>query len=305
VDLDGDGIPDILSGSWPGHLYFFKGKGKGQFAAGVKIKDRNGKEIKLESASTVFAADWNGQGKLDLLVGDILGHVWFIPNEGTAKEPAFGSARKLEAGGHFIKVAGDSHPVAADWDGDGQLDLIVGTGDGSVSWYRNLGTNKEPKFVDAKVLVAGNLNVPGEAEKPKKQGCGQRTKVCVVDWNGDGRLDLLVGDFGYTQGEPPKLTEKEAAAAHKAQEDYSKLIDKNQPLLQEQAKLSNPPDKETPEAKAEREKQLKECEKKLKMFQDESQKLIAVIAKAQPKVEWHGNVWLFLRKPAKEAKATR
>ena len=30
MDLDGDGRTDILSGSWPGELYFFKGEGKGK-----------------------------------------------------------------------------------------------------------------------------------------------------------------------------------------------------------------------------------------------------------------------------------
>src|SRR5262249_26774156 len=157
----------------------------------------------------------------------------------------------------------------ADWDGDGQLDLIVGAGDGSVSWYRNLGTSKEPKFAAAKVLVPGNPPAVNETEKPKKEGCGQRTKVCVVDWNGDGRLDLLVGDFGYTVGEKPKLSEEDEKAAKKAQEDYNKLVEKYQSDFQEQAKLSNPPEKETQQAKEEREKKLKEIEKKLKPFQDE------------------------------------
>ena len=35
MDLDGDGIGDLLTGSWPGELYFFKGKGKGEFAANL------------------------------------------------------------------------------------------------------------------------------------------------------------------------------------------------------------------------------------------------------------------------------
>ena len=65
MDFDGDGIGDILSGSYPGELYFFKGKGKGEFAAPVKLQ-RDGKAINLGPSSTVFAvaaadrmASWN------------------------------------------------------------------------------------------------------------------------------------------------------------------------------------------------------------------------------------------------------
>ena len=79
---------DILTGCWPGELYFFKGQGKGKFAKGETLKDTDGKVIKIGSASTVFACDWRGSGKLDLLVGDISGHVWLVPNEGTRTKPA-------------------------------------------------------------------------------------------------------------------------------------------------------------------------------------------------------------------------
>ena len=47
MDLDGDGIPDLISGSWPGEIFFFKGKGKGDFEAPVKIKDKKGKSINI------------------------------------------------------------------------------------------------------------------------------------------------------------------------------------------------------------------------------------------------------------------
>jgi FG-GAP-like repeat len=124
VDFDGDGIGDILSGSFPGDLYFFKGKGKGEFAAAVKLQ-RDGKVINLGPSSTVFAVDWRGTGRLDLLIGNMQGDLYLLPNDGTKANPCYGTPRKLEAGGKPIQAPhhGDSQPVAADWDGDGLLDV--------------------------------------------------------------------------------------------------------------------------------------------------------------------------------------
>jgi hypothetical protein len=65
VDLDSDGIGDILTRSYPGDLYFFKGKGNGEFAAPVKLQ-HDGKAINLGPSSTAFAVDWRGTGRLDL-----------------------------------------------------------------------------------------------------------------------------------------------------------------------------------------------------------------------------------------------
>ena len=144
-------------------------------------------------ASVVHAADWDGDGDLDLLVGDIQGEVQLSPNEGSAKRYAFGKARPLEAGGKPLRVEGDAGPFAADWDGDGDLDLLVGAGDGSVSLFRNLGTTKAPRFGTAEMLVPSGETAfgPGAPKEPRR---GIRSKVCAADWNGGGRLDLLVGD---------------------------------------------------------------------------------------------------------------
>src|SRR5439155_19099055 len=147
------GICDILTGCWPGELYCFKGKGNGEFAAPVKLQ-RDGKDLNLGSASTVFAADWRGTGRLDLLVGNIEGDVYLVPNDGSNAKPAYGTSRKLEVGGQAVKAPhGDSQPIVADWDGDGLLDLIVACGDGSVVWYRNIGSKTEPKLAKGITLV--------------------------------------------------------------------------------------------------------------------------------------------------------
>src|SRR6516162_10094383 len=98
---------DILSGSWPGEIYFFRRLADGSFAAGEKLKDRQGKVLNVGSASTAFAVDWDGNGTLDLIVGTVLGEVYFIPNEGKGKELAFGTPRRLEAAGKPIKIERD------------------------------------------------------------------------------------------------------------------------------------------------------------------------------------------------------
>jgi len=296
VDLDGDGIPDVISGSWPGELYLFRGLRKGTFAAGETIKDRDGKAIKVGSASTVFAVDWNGRGKLDLLVGNRAGEVHLVPNERDGKKYAFGKARKLEADGKPIKVPQDSHPIAADWDGDGKLDLLVGAGDGSVLWYRNVGTTKEPKLAPAQTLVPAGAY--GD-EACKEDKCGILAKICVTDWSGGGRLDLLVGDFHVKVSEP-LLTEKDKAALEEAERRDLKLRAENNSLVQQQKQLQKPPADETPAARAGREKKAKD-------LQNRSKKLLEEIAQVQQtlqqfprtKHENVGNVWLFLRKPAK------
>ena len=65
---------------------------------------------------------------------------------------------RVEAGGKPIDVdIGHAAPLVADFDADGNFDLLVGQfGDGKLRIYRNLGDNKTPKFGAYAYFKAGN-----------------------------------------------------------------------------------------------------------------------------------------------------
>jgi hypothetical protein len=298
VDLDRDGWPDIVSGSWTGELFLFRGQGPGKFGSREELKDRNGNSLRLDSDSTAFAADWRRSGKLDLVVGTREGHVYLIPNEGTRKDYAFGRPYRLVANGQEIRVRGGySHPVVADWDRDGKLDLLVGTGAGSVLWYRNISTGTEPKLEAPRTLVPESPQAQDDDPISTDQW-GTWAKICVTDWNGDGWPDLLLGDYTRVYGGKPKQTEAEKTAEVKARAELRKARKEREALKQRIPLLAHGSPGESRQGKTVRETHLQEARARLSNVISEIEDLHENIDRFRsPQVYHHGYVWLFLRKP--------
>jgi len=330
VDFDGDGRVDILSGSWPGELFLFRGLADRSFAAPEMLKDKDGEIINIGggveerggdegllirgnakwetangktfvtyrgkryestperplatsgTASATRAADWDGNGDLDLIVGHIGGNVYLIPNEGTAKSYAFGKEKQLQAGGQPLRVGSRAGPCPADWDGDGDLDLLVGAEDGSVSLYRNTGSARSPDLAAGLQLVpSGQQLYPAQA--PGQPRPGIRSKVCVADWNGDGRLDLLVGDLVHQKPDRPEPTPEEQARYDRIREELAPIQERSGELFK---KLYMPPRVREEDERKRLTEEWEKVSEQTRVLRDQLPR----------EYETHGWVWLFLRK---------
>ena len=83
----------------------------------------------------------------------------------------------LDAG---FDVGRFSAPHLADLDGDGDLDLLVGTETEDILFFRNVGTATAPQF-EQQPLEAGTLRY--------------NSAPATADLDGDGDLDILAGDL--------------------------------------------------------------------------------------------------------------
>ncbi|MBN1482386.1 VCBS repeat-containing protein [candidate division KSB1 bacterium] len=150
--------------------------------------------------------DFEGDGDLDLLVGvgdwsdygwddafdatgkwtngPLHGTVYLIRNHGSTEHPDYGELVMLKAGGTPIDVYGMPSPNMADFDGDGDLDLICGEFLDKFTWFENVGHRSEPRFAEGVFLRHNGDPIHMDL---------QMIVPVAVDWDKDGDIDLIVG----------------------------------------------------------------------------------------------------------------
>lgn len=223
ADYDGDGRLDLVSGSYdPGECYLFRGVGERKFGSRESVVDKQGDAVlrkpeqkqKYESfGSWPALVDWDADGDLDLLVGGFDGSVFMRINEGSASSPelACNNALPMVNGKPMKLPKGHAAIVVADWDGDGLWDLLSGCESGAVYWFKNTGALGQPTFAVAETLVApheGN-GYDEILEADAEPVPGIRSQIAAADYDDDGKLDLLVGDFCTTITPKANLTTEE------------------------------------------------------------------------------------------------
>ncbi|MFA6468624.1 MAG: FG-GAP-like repeat-containing protein [Bacteroidota bacterium] len=185
VDMDQDGFIDLMIGSvYPSagkeNFHFLKNIGTNIEPFYLEQTKNFIPMIDAGSRSTITAADMDIDGDLDLIVSSGTGVIHIYPNIGTAAQPVYQSQPAVVLPVNDLLYAAVS---SGDVNGDGKPDLVIGSFNGILRTYLNTTAGETISFVSAlHALDAFTF--------------GQNSAPCVADIDGNGTLDVLVGDSG-------------------------------------------------------------------------------------------------------------
>ncbi|XOV93800.1 MAG: FG-GAP repeat domain-containing protein [Bacteroidota bacterium] len=166
VDLDGDGIHDLVA---------------------VATRDNN-KAYRGKVAKAAANVDFVTDGK---------SHVIFLKNIRTDETPRYENPKRiLEADGSSLATGLSLMPMFADYDNDGDLDFIsIGKNEENfdIDWnndffiyHENIGTPSNYKFTKGVALKHNELPIQTESRAT--------IHLTAIDWDKDGFIDMLGGD---------------------------------------------------------------------------------------------------------------
>jgi uncharacterized protein (DUF2141 family) len=173
-DLDADGDLDAILGTWGDDMRHYRNDATD---GGIDLTMLDSAFVSLSRGrnATPALGDVDGDGDLDLFAGEASGTINFWENTGSATRPEFTLVSDEYAD---IDVGRRSFPILRDHDGDGDLDLLVGSEGEGIRLFLNAGTRTVPDFVDE-----GALDVPTFVFAAPAFG----------DFDGDGDADMLLG----------------------------------------------------------------------------------------------------------------
>ena len=226
TDWDGDGDIDIVSGNTAGFIEFFENLSgprtpQPKWAAPRRLHV-SGKPFRIMAGpnggiqgpaeakwgyTTLSVADWDVDSRPDIVLNSILGEVVWLRNIGKRDAPALAEPQPIEVEWQgpqpaltwgwrkppdkAILTQWRTTPVVYDFNRDGLPDLAMLDHEGYLAFF------KREKRGGKLVLEAPRRAFVGELGAPLRLNAGLagksgRRKLCVTDWDGDGKFDFLL-----------------------------------------------------------------------------------------------------------------
>lgn len=174
--------------------------------------------------SILSVADWDGDGLPDIMTNGIWGKIVWYKNIGTRTAPRLAAGQPVEltlpAGkvstgpawnwwkphGRELATQWRTTPQMIDWNADGLIDLVMSDAEGYLALYerKRAADGSLALLPPQRVFwVEGASSFDSNGRPTNKEsglfrlndgvfGRGGRRTFCIADWDGDGKLDILI-----------------------------------------------------------------------------------------------------------------
>jgi hypothetical protein len=223
-DWDADGDEDLICGNSAGYIGFIENVGGHDPPkwAEPRLLEATGTIIRIQAGcngsiqgpaeakwgyTTVCVSDWDGDGLPDVLANSIWGKVIWCRNVGSRSQPRLADPQPVEVewNGRAPKppwvwwqphkrdlvTQWRTNPFVCDLNHDNLADLVMLDCEGFLSFFQRGEANGELMLLPPQRIFKTASNKELRLAE-RTAGASGRRKICLADWDQDGRIDMLI-----------------------------------------------------------------------------------------------------------------